>query len=161
MTISIIAAMGKNREIGVQNNLPWNLPDDLARFKKLTSGHAVIMGWKTHESIGRPLPARKNIVISLYADSKVPGCIVVTSLEEAFRAAEGDDEVFIIGGAETYRFGLPYANKMYLTLVDAAIKADAFFPEFNESEWRVTPGEVHEADEKHAYRFTFKTYERK
>jgi dihydrofolate reductase len=161
--IVLMAAIGRNRELGFGNKLPWHLPDDLKRFKEITRGHSIIMGRKTYESIGKALPERKNIVITRNADYKAPGAVVVGSIEEAFKetgAAAGED-VFVIGGGEIYRLALPYADKMYLTFVDAEIPADTYFPEFNENEWRITGAVPHEADEKHAHRFVFKTYERK
>jgi len=163
MTISMIGAMGKSRELGFGNKLPWHLPDDLKRFKELTRGHAVIMGRKTFESIGRPLPERKNIVITRDHAYVAPGCTVVGSFEEALKEArdtEGDGEVFIIGGAEIYKLALPMADKMYLTFVDAEREADAFFPEFKEGEWNVVQEESHPADDRHLYAFTFRVYER-
>ncbi len=161
MNVSLIAAMGKNRELGFGNELPWHLPDDLRRFNALTRGHAVLMGRKTYESIGKPLPERKNIVVTRDANYAAPGCIVAHSIEETISVAGNDNEIFIIGGGEIYKLALPLANKMYLTFVDAEIPADTFFPEFNESEWWVTKSESHEQDEKHAYPFVFKIFERK
>ena len=156
--------MGKNRELGFGNKLPWHLPDDLKRFKEITRGHAVIMGRKTYESIGRPLPDRQNIVITRDTNYELPSGVVVGSMEEAVGFVTEDilegREVFIIGGAEIYKLGLPYANKMYLTFVDAEREADAFFPEFNEDDWSVTQTESHAADAKHPHAFVFKVYER-
>jgi dihydrofolate reductase len=160
MNVSLFAAMGKNRELGFGNNLPWHLPDDLKRFKEFTRGHAVIMGRKTHESIGRALPDRKNIIITRNADYQAPGCIVVNSLPAAFAAAENDPEIFVIGGGEIYKLALPYADKLYLTSVDTEREADTFFPEFDEKEWSIIKEESHPADEKHLYSFVFRIYER-
>ena len=159
--ISLIAAMGKNRELGFGNKLPWHLPDDLKRFKALTRGHAIIMGRKTYEAIGRPLPERKNIVITRNRDYVAPGCIVVASMEDAIKEAGDDNEIFVIGGAEIYKLALPYADRMYLTLVDAEIPADVFFPEFDESGWVITKTEPHGTDEKHQWPYVFKVYEKK
>ena len=164
MTISLIGAMGKNRELGFGNKLPWHLPDDLKRFRETTRGHAVIMGRKTYESIGQPLPQRKNIIVTRNPDYRAEGCLAVSSIEEAFKAAGeegGDSEIFVIGGEEIYRLALPYADKLYLTFVDTALPADAFFPEFDENDWRVTYEEAHGKDDKHPYVFIFKTYEKK
>lgn len=163
--VSIIAAMGRNRGLGFGNKLPWHLPDDLKRFKEFTRGHAVIMGRRTFESIGRPLPDRKNIIVSRDGGYAAPGCEVVASIEEAFKAADGDTaggdgEVFVIGGAQIYALALPYAAKMYLTFVDAEVPADAFFPAFDEAAWTVTASESHAADGKHPYPFVFKVFER-
>jgi dihydrofolate reductase len=161
MNISIIAAMGKKRELGFGGKLPWHLSDDLKRFKALTYRHAVVMGRKTYESIGKPLPERKNIIVTRDPAYVAAGCAVSHSIEEAFKAAEGDSEIFVIGGAEIYKLALPYANKMYLTFVEAELEADVYFPEFNPTEWSVVKEEPHEADEKHPYRFTFREYKRK
>jgi dihydrofolate reductase len=166
MTISLIAAMGRKREIGLGSKLPWHLSDDLKRFKALTRGHAVIMGRKTYDSLGKPLSDRKNIVITKSKDFHADGCEAVGSMEEALARATGpdgdasEDEVFVIGGAEIYRLALPYANKMYLTFVDASPEADKYFPEFNEKEWRVAREEPHGRDEKHPHSFVFREYER-
>ena len=168
MKVSIIGAMGKNRELGFGNKLPWHLPDDLKRFKEITRGHAVIMGRKTYESIGRVLPDRKNIIVTRNPAYQAPGCVVVGSIEDAFKAAtknhdndyDHDDEVFVIGGGDIYKLALPYANTMYLTFVDAEREADAFFPEFEEKEWHIIQEESHGSDEKHAYPFVFRTYKR-
>jgi len=161
--IVLMAAMGRNRELGFGNKLPWHLPDDLKRFKEITRGHSIIMGRKTYESIGKALPERKNIVVTRNAGYQAPGAVVVGSIEEAFKEAGngGDEDVFVIGGGEIYKLALPYADRMYLTFVDAEIPADTYFPEFNENEWRVTDAVPHEADEKHAHRFVFKTYEKR
>jgi len=134
--LSLICAMGRNREIGVGGGLPWVLPGDLARFRELTTGHAVIMGRRTHESIGRPLPGRRNIVLSRRPGYTATGCEVFSSLEAAVRAARespgGDGELFVIGGAEVYRLAMPLAGRLYLTLVDdSPAGADAFFPDFS------------------------------
>jgi dihydrofolate reductase len=160
MNVSLVAAMGKNRELGFHNKLPWHLPDDLKRFKEVTRGHAVIMGRKTFESIGRPLPQRKNIVITRNATYAAPGCSVVHSIEDALREAADDAEIFVIGGAEIYKLALPYANKMYLTFVEAAPQADAYFPEFNKSDWNVVREEAHAADAAHPYPFVFAVFAR-
>jgi len=158
--ISIIAAMGKNRELGFEGAIPWHLPDDLKRFKQITRGHAVIMGRKTFQSIGKPLPERENIVITRQGGYSAPGCVVAASMEEALRDASRDNESFIIGGAEIYKLGLPYADRLYLTVVDVAVPADTFFPEFDESEWSIAKMEPHPADEKHPYPFVFEVYDR-
>ncbi len=160
-----MAAMGKHRELGFGNKLPWHLPDELKRFRDITRGHVVIMGRKTYESIGKALPERKNIVITRNADFQAPGATVVSSIEDAFKEAgkeAGENaEFFVVGGGKIYALALPYADKMYLTFVDAEIPADTYFPEFNEDEWRVIETVSHEADERHKYGFTFKTYEKK
>ena len=136
MKISMIAAIGKNRELGRGNKLIWQIPSDLARFRKITAGHPIIMGRKTYESIGRVLPNRTNIIITRDPNYKVEGAIVVNSIEEALKAGKAyyeSTEVFIIGGAQIYALGMPHANKLYLTKINAeAPNADAFFPDYSE-----------------------------
>lgn len=168
MKISVIAAVGENGVIGVKGKIPWQLPADLKRFKELTMGHPIIMGRKTYESIGKPLPGRINIVLTSDAGHKAPGCTVVHSFPDALRAAErslaGDSgEVFVIGGAAVYALALPHAEKMYLTEVKGTFKGDAFFPPFNKGgvdEWRLVRTEAHTRDEKNPYDYAFKTYEK-
>lgn len=132
--ISIICVIGKNNAIGRSNRLIWNLPADLKRFREITSGHPIIMGRKTYESIGRPLPNRTNIVISRDQSYRAEGCIVVTSLETALEKAKAveKEEVFIIGGGEIYRQALPACDKLYLTVVEDEPEADTFFPDHAE-----------------------------
>lgn len=160
MIISLIAAIGKNRELGLGNKLPWHLPDDLKRFKEITRGHIVIMGRKTYESIGRLLPDRKNIIITRNKDFKVEGAVVVSNFEEALGECTGEDEVFVIGGGEIFSLALPYADKMYLTHVETKLPSDAFFPEYNLDEWKIVNEEFHPKDEKHLCDFTFKVYKK-
>lgn len=131
--ISMIAAIGKNRELGKGNDLLWKIPEDLKRFKEITKGHSVIMGRKTYESIGRPLPNRTNIVITRDLNWAAEGVFPVASMEEAIELAKlkpGNDELFVIGGAQMYTLGLSYADKLYLTLIDDVKEADSFFPEY-------------------------------
>ena len=133
-TISIIAAIDDKRGIGKNNRLLWNIPEDLQRFKKITTGHPVIMGRKTYESIGRPLPQRANIIVTGNQDYKADGCLVAHSLEEAIDLAKAkdDQEIFIIGGGQLYHEGIKWADKLYLTLVRGDHGADTFFPEYPE-----------------------------
>jgi len=134
MNISIIVVIGKNREIGCNNRLLWELPVDMKRFKKITTGHTVVMGSKTFESIGKALPNRNNIVIAFDKDYKAPNCSVVTSIDEAVEMAkqqEKNGEVFIIGGGSIYEQFMPIANKLYLTIVDDEPVADIFFPDYS------------------------------
>ncbi len=159
--ISIIAAMAENRVIGRNNALPWHLPEDLKRFKRLTLGHAVIMGRRNYESIARPLPGRRNIVVTRHPDYAAPGCVVVHSLDEALSAAGDDEEIFVIGGAELYAQFLPRAARLYLTLVHAEVDGDTLFPAFDWNEWRETARERHAADARHAYAYSFVVLERK
>lgn len=131
--VSIIVAIGKNRAIGKNNRLLWNLPRDLEHFRKVTSGHTVVMGDRTFESIGKPLPNRKNIVVTLKPNYRAPGCEVRNSLEEVLREAKvSPEEVFIIGGGQIYRQSLPWADKLYLTVVDDEPEADTFFPNYSD-----------------------------
>lgn len=132
--ISIIAAIGKNRELGKDNKLLWHIPDDLPRFKKLTLGHPIIMGRKTFESIGRPLPNRTNIVVTRDSSYEVEGVVVVHSIEKAIEEAKKKDkeEIFVIGGGQIYEQALPFADRLYLTIVDAQAEADTYFPDYSE-----------------------------
>jgi dihydrofolate reductase len=134
--VSLIVAVSENGVIGVDNKLPWYIPDDLKRFKRLTSGNVVIMGRKTYESIGKPLPNRLNIVISRNGDLIIDGCLVVNSVEKAIQKAGSDKEIFIIGGGEIYRKSIIFADKIYLTKVHTVIEGDTTFPEIDmENGW--------------------------
>lgn len=163
MLISILVAMGRNRAIGFQNALPWRLSADLKRFKELTMGHHILMGRKTYESIGRVLPGRTSIVITRQMDFQAEGCLIVHSLDEAIALAKarGEQEAFIIGGAEIYAQSLPHADRLYLTLVDAAPEADVFFPAFVEADWQAQDTITVEADDKNQYASTFTVLHRK
>jgi len=143
MRVSLIAAVAENLVIGDSGKLPWRLPDDLARFKRLTMGHPVVMGRRTFESMGRPLAGRQNIVLTRNAGLLFPGCQVVTAREEAIAAAAGAEELFVIGGASVYELFLPLASRMYLTHVEGNFPGDTHFPPVRWGEWRVlseTPG---------------------
>jgi dihydrofolate reductase len=156
--VSIIAAMDRKRGIGVDNKLPWRLSADLKRFRDLTMGHHIIVGRKTFESIGKPLPGRRMIVVTRDRNYKADGCDIARSIEEAIELARerGESEVFICGGAEIYAQSIEFANRMYLTFVDAEVAADAFFPEFDEQKWSDRESFYQPADEKNQYPFTFK-----
>ena len=159
--ITLIVAMGKNREIGKENQLLWHLPKDLKHFKELTSGHPIIMGRKTYESIGKPLPNRTNIVISRKNDWFEEGILIVGSIKEAVKFAKKiDEEVFILGGGNIYEQTIDLADKLEVTLVDAVLDADIFFPKINEKIWQKTNEERHQKDEKNEFDFCFQTYER-
>ena len=159
--ITLIVAMGKNREIGKENQLLWHLPKDLKHFKELTSGYPIIMGRKTYESIGKPLPNRTNIVISRKNDWFEEGILIVGSIKEAVKFAKKiDEEVFIIGGGNIYEQTIDLADKLEVTLVDAVLDADTFFPKINEKIWQKTNEERHQKDEKNEFDFCFQTYER-
>jgi len=152
--------MAENRIIGRENRLPWRLPADLRRFKSLTMGKPVIMGRKTYESIGKPLPGRSNIVVTRDPDYRAPGCQVVHSLEQALEAGAGHAEVMVIGGAELYRQALGRAQRMYLTLVRAEVEGDTLFPDIEPQQWRELERESHRADEKNQYDYDFVTLQR-
>ena len=159
--ITLIVAMGKNREIGKENQLLWHLPKDLKRFKELTSGYPIIMGRKTYESIGKPLPNRTNIVISRKNDWFEEGILIVGSIKEAVKFAKKiDEEVFVIGGGNIYEQTIDFADKLEVTLVDAVLDADTFFPKINEKVWQKTNEEYHQKDEKNEFDFCFQTFER-
>lgn len=152
--------MGQGRVIGKDNDLIWHLPDDLKHFKNLTKGHHVIMGRKTYESMGKPLPGRTNIVITRQKDFKATGCILVHTLEEAIRKAEGDSQPFVIGGGEIYKQALKYAQTIELTIVDAKFDGDTYFPEFDSNTWKEVERTHHSTDEKHKYAFDFVRYQK-
>lgn len=161
MRISLVVAMAENRVIGRGNDLPWHLPADLRRFKALTTGHVILMGRRTFESIGRPLPRRRSVVISRNPDYRAAGAEVVGSLDEALARAAGEDEVFVIGGAAIFAAALPRADRIYLTLVHARPPGEVRFPPLDEAEWVVAEEEDHPADERHRWPFTFRRYERR
>ena len=159
--ITLIAAAAENNALGKDNDLLWHLPNDFKRFKEITSGHHIIMGRKTFESFPKPLPNRTHIIITRQKEFLVENCIVVHSLEEAIAITPKNEEVFIIGGAQIYEQSIPLADKIDLTRVHTSLDADAFFPEFNASEWNLVFSEKHFKDEKHQYDFTFETYLKK
>lgn len=161
MQISIIVAMAENRVIGVQNRLPWNLPGDMQWFRSHTLGKPVLMGRKTYESIGKPLPQRTNIVITRDASYRAEGCIVVHSIEEALAAAQPAEEAMILGGASFYEQLLPQSGRLYLTLVHAQIAGDAWFPEFDWDEWTLVERQDRDADDRNPYPYSFLILERK
>lgn len=161
MHLSIIAAKAENGVIGKDNQLIWHLPADLKHFKELTTGGTLVMGRKTHESIGRPLPNRRNVVVTRQSGYRSPGCEVVSSVEEALRLCTPDDRVFIIGGAEIYRQTIHLAQTLYITLVHEKFGGDAVFPDIDPSVWEETSREDHAADEKNAYDYSFVVYQRK
>lgn len=163
MRVSILAALSTNNVIGRDNGIPWRLSTDLKRLKALTMGHHVIMGRKTYDSVGRPLPGRTNVVITRRNDWSTEGVTVVHSLDEALRLAQqaGDDEPFLLGGAEIYSQAMHLADRMYLTRVHAEVEGDTYFPDFDDvTEWQLTDAEHFDADEKNEYPFSFLTYDR-
>ncbi|MBS9950390.1 type 3 dihydrofolate reductase [Vibrio alginolyticus] len=159
MIISMIAAMADNRIIGKDNQMPWHLPADFAWFKRCTMGKPVVMGRKTYESIGRPLPGRLNIVISRDETLKIEGVTTVTSIEQALEVAGDVEEVMIIGGGAIYASCLPMANKLYVTHIEAAIDGDTQFPDWGD-EFKETYSEMYQADEKNAYNMRFTVLEK-
>ncbi len=159
--LSIIVATAKNRVIGVNNTLPWHLPEDLKRFRALTTGHHIIMGRKTYDSLGRLLPGRTTVIVTRNQAYKVEGAIVVHSLKDAIAACGNDEEVFLIGGAELYKDGLKLANKLYVTEINAEYEGDAFFPEFNLSEWIAREAEAESYTSSNGLGFRYITYQRK
>ena len=163
MILSIIVAVGENNEIGYRNNLLWRLPADLKRFRELTTGHAVVMGRKTFESLPNgPLPNRTNIVISRNPSFMHANCLIFSSLNEALIKLSVEKEVYIIGGSQLYRQSLPFVDKLYLTRVHAEFpEADVFFPEIIRKHWNQMNEIWHPADEKNRYSFTFYEYEKK
>lgn len=161
--LSLLAAMASNRVIGRNNALPWRLPADLKRFKALTMGQIIVMGRKTYESIGRPLPGRINIIVTRQPDLSVAGVTVTRSVEEALTACliHPDKEIFIIGGAELYQQTLKHCQRLYLTEVQKAFEGDAFFPEFDRSDWHEIVREKHVQEEGEKLEYHFVVLERK
>ena len=158
---SLVVAMARNGVIGLDNRLPWRLPDDLRYFKQVTLGHPVIMGRRTYQSIGKPLPGRKNIVATRDADFEAPGCVVVHSLDAAWKAAQGAEEACVIGGTSLFEETLPMADVIHLTEVEADVVGDTYFPAFDRGLWRETEVARHAADERHAYPFRIVRLERR
>ena len=155
MKISIIVAMAANSIIGRDNQLPWHLPADLKHFKQTTMGKPILMGRKTWESIGRPLPGRTNIVITRDSTYSAAGCVVVNSIDAAITAATGQNEVMVIGGAELYRQVMPCTDTIYLTRIHETFAGDTRFPEIHNTEWHQVERVDHEADEKNSHDYSF------
>jgi dihydrofolate reductase len=163
MIVSLLVAMDEGGGIGKEGKIPWRLSADLRRFKSLTMGHFILMGRKTYESIGRPLPGRASVVITHNPAYQAEGCLVAYSLEEALRLAEtgSESEAFVIGGGEIFVLALPVANRIYLTRVHARTDCDVFFPALDFSEWRELDRIEQEANEKNQFSFTYQVLERK
>jgi dihydrofolate reductase len=163
MKVSLIAAVARGGIIGRGGQLPWHSPADLRRFRKLTTGHHIVMGRKTFESLDRPLPERTNVIITRKADFHPPGVVVAQSLGEALAVARvaGETEAFVIGGAEIFRLALPLADRLYLTRIDADLVGDTYFPEYEASQWRLVDQSEHPLDEKNPFAMTFLRYERR
>lgn len=157
--LSIIVAIAQNGVIGINNTLPWHLPEDLKRFKALTMGHHIIMGRKTYESLGRLLPGRTTVIVTRNSNYKVEGALMANSLQAAISLCEADDEVFLIGGAELYQDGLALADKLYITEIDLGIEGDAYFPALQPNDWQETSREAHTSAQ--GLGFSYVTYVRK
>ena len=159
--VSIIVAMARNRTIGINNTLPWRIPDDLRRFKALTMGHHLIMGRKTFDSIGKPLPGRTTVVVTRNQELKIAGCHIAHSLEQAIAACAGDEEIFVVGGAELYAQALPWVDALYITEIQQDVEGDAHFPEFDNAAWQEIARDPHSQTEPQALAYHFVTYQRK
>lgn len=159
--LTIIAAAGENNALGKDNGLVWHLPDDFKRFKKLTTGHHIIMGRKTFDSFPQPLPDRTHLVITRKDNFKKEGIVTVHSLERAIDFSKGDSQPFIIGGGEIYKMAMDVADKIELTRVHGTFEADTFFPEIDDIKWELVNEELHEKDDKHKYDFSYLTYLRR
>jgi dihydrofolate reductase len=151
--LSIIVAMARDRVIGVRNTLPWHLPDDLKHFKTLTMGHHIVMGRKTYESIGRPLPGRTTVIVSRDPSYHVAGCLTAPSIEAALAACGDDPEIFFVGGANLYAQALPRAHRLYITEIDLGVEGDAHFPAFDRAAWRETARDCRRGGDGTAYCF--------
>jgi len=158
--LSIIVAMAKNRTIGVNNTLPWRCPEDLKHFKTLTMGHHMIMGRKTFDSIGKPLPGRTTVVVTRNSDLVIEGCVMAHSLNEAINGCSGDEEIFIVGGAELYRQAISLVDTLYITEIQQDVDGDAHFPELVRSQWQETSREVRSQETPQPLEYHFVTYRR-
>ncbi|UOF89241.1 dihydrofolate reductase [Fodinisporobacter ferrooxydans] len=158
--ISFVVAMSKHRVIGFHNRLPWHLPEDLKYFKQLTTGHTVIMGRKTYESIGKPLPNRKNVILTRDKAYRQAGCTVLHALADG-RTLWEEQDVFVIGGAEIFQLFFPIADQLYITYIDHDFAGDTFFPAFSTEEWQLTESAKGIKNEKNPYDYYFQTYARK
>ncbi|WP_347156452.1 dihydrofolate reductase [Pontibacter chitinilyticus] len=154
--IALVVAVAENNVIGKDNQLIWHLPADLKHFKQITMGHPILMGRKTYESIGKPLPGRTSLIITTQMGYTAADCIVVHTLQEAFeKALELDEQVYLIGGAEIYKQALPQVDTIYLTRLHHQFEGDTYFPELHENEWQVVSEEKHAPDEKNKYSYSF------
>ncbi len=159
--ISLIWAMTRTGVIGKNNTLPWRLPADLQQFRRLTTGHHIIMGRKNYEDIGKPLPGRTSIVVTRQEGYAAPGCVVVHTVEQALKTAGQDTEIFIIGGADIYRQTLSIAQRLYVTEIDADIAGDVYFPDFDRSTWYEVSRAYHAPDAQNPYPYSFILLERR
>jgi len=158
--VSILVAMAKNRTIGINNTLPWRCPEDLKHFKALTMGHHMIMGRKTFDSIGKPLPGRTTVVVTRDRSLKIEGCLMAHSIQDALKVCAGDTEIFIVGGADIYAQSLQLADKLYITEVQQDVDGDAHFPAFDKSKWEETAREIRSQETPQPLNYHFVTYRR-
>ncbi len=157
----IVVAMAKNRTIGVNNTLPWRCPEDLKHFKQLTMGHSMIMGRKTFDSIGRPLPGRTTVVVTRCRDLKIEGCLIAHSLPEALAACAGNTQIFIVGGAQIYAQAMAHVDTLYITEIQQDVDGDAHFPEVDRNTWQEVSREVRQQETPQPLEYHFVTYRRK
>jgi dihydrofolate reductase len=158
--VSVIVAMARNRVIGAGNKIPWHLPAELKLFKTITMGHHIIMGRNTWESIGRLLPGRTSVIVTRQPDYRVDGAVMASSIGAAIAACKGDDEIFVIGGAQLYAAAMPHASRLYLTVIAADVEGDARMPEFELDDWRKCSAQSFAADDKNPYDYVQTVYER-
>lgn len=158
--VSIIVAMAQNRTIGINNTLPWRCPEDLKHFKALTMGHHMIMGRKTFDSIGKPLPGRTTVVVTRNPELKIDGCIVTHTMHGAIAACSGDAEIFIVGGAELYAQAMPLADTLYVTEIQQDVAGDAYFPAFNPAQWQEVSREARSQESPQPLQYHFVTLKR-
>lgn len=161
MSLSLIVAMAQNRTIGLNNALPWHCPEDLKHFRMLTMGHHLIMGRKTFDSIGRPLPGRTTVVVTRNPELKIAGCLIAHSLEEAIALCAGDSEPFVVGGAELYAQALPLVDTLYVTEIQQEVEGDAYFPPLDHTIWHEITREKHRQTTPQPLEYHFVTYRRK
>lgn len=154
----MIAAVAENNTLGKNNELVWHLPNDFQRFKKLTTGHYIIMGRKTFESFPKPLPNRTHIIISRQSDYKAEGCLIVDSIDKALQCCPTDQDTYLIGGGEIYKLALPFADCLEITRVHGEFEGDAFFPKIDPEKWKLVESHFNSKDDKHAYDYTYETY---
>lgn len=160
MIVSIIVAMDESRVIGKDNKLPWHLPRELQYVKRTTMGHPIILGRKNYESIGRPLPGRRNIIVTRNEHFQAEGCEIAHNIDEVFQMCKSEEEIFIFGGEEIYKLFLPYTNKLYITKIHHTFEGDTFFPEINEHEWIEQFAEEGITDDKNPYRYSYHIFEK-
>ncbi|MFS0656731.1 type 3 dihydrofolate reductase [Bacillus sp. 179-C3.3 HS] len=159
--ISMIVATGNDRVIGLDNQMPWHLPADLTYFKKVTSGHTIVMGRKTFESIGRALPHRRNVVLTTSPTFQAEGCDIVHSIEDILSLVSNEQELFIIGGSKLYEEMMPHADRLYITHIHHSFEGDRYFPPYDENDWTIVSREKGQSDEKNPYNYEFVVYDRK